>query len=129
MIIINQEVDIRIAVTSQNRKIITAHAGRCRKFWLFTIEDNHIIDKQLLELAKEQSFHESSNSEPHPLDDIEVFITAGMGQGMVRRLVSKNIKGLVTQETDPETAVSLYLQGALQAGESNGQHHDHSDSE
>jgi predicted Fe-Mo cluster-binding NifX family protein len=58
-----------------------------------------------------------------------VFITAGMGQGMVRRLASKNIKGLVTQETDPETAVSLYLQGALQAGESNGQQHHDSDGE
>ena len=108
---------MKIAVTSQNRKTITEHAGRCRKFWVFTIQDNAVADKQLLELPKEQSFHESSVHEPHPLDDIDVFITAEMGQGMVRRLARKSIKGLITTESDPETAVQLYLKGELDAKE------------
>ena len=119
---------MKIAVTSQNRKTITEHAGRCRKFWLFTIEDKQIIDKQLLELGKEQSFHESPVHEPHPLDDITILITAGMGSGMVRRLARKGIKGLVTNESDPEMAVSLYLKGDLKAVEANpheGHNHDH----
>ncbi len=30
---------MKIAVTSQNRKTITDHAGKCRKFWLFDIDD------------------------------------------------------------------------------------------
>lgn len=109
---------MKIAVTSQNRRIITEHAGRCRNFWIFTIDDNQIIDKQLLELAKEQSFHESSVHEPHPLDDVDVLVTGGMGSGMVRRLARKSIKGLVTQESDPETAVLLYLKGELVGEES-----------
>lgn len=119
---------MKIAVTSQNRRMITEHAGRCRNFWIFTIADNQIIDKQLLELAKEQSFHESSVHEPHPLDDIDVLITAGMGSGMVRRLARKSIKGLVTKESDPETAVSLYLKAELKAEEAHLQDadgHDH----
>lgn len=119
---------MKIAVTSQNRKIITEHAGRCRNFWIFTVDDSQIIDRQLLELAKEQSFHESSVHEPHPLDDIDVLITAGMGSGMVRRLARKSIKGLVTKENDPETAVALYLKGELKAVEANpheGHGHDH----
>lgn len=106
---------MKIAVTSQNRRAVTEHAGRCRKFWIFTVQDNAIADKQLLELPREQSFHESSVHDPHPLDDIDVLITAGMGSGMVRRLARKNIKGLVTTESDPETAVSLYLKGELVA--------------
>ncbi|MDY0208528.1 MAG: NifB/NifX family molybdenum-iron cluster-binding protein [Pseudomonas sp.] len=117
---------MKIAVTSQNRKIITEHAGRCRKFWIFTVDDNQIIDKQLLELGKEQSFHESSVHEPHPLDDIDLLITAGMGSGMVRRLGRKRIKGLITKEEDPETAVTLYLKGELKAEEANSHDtHDH----
>ncbi|HZJ94464.1 MAG TPA: NifB/NifX family molybdenum-iron cluster-binding protein [Thiopseudomonas sp.] len=106
---------MKIAVTSQNRREVTEHAGRCRNFWVFTVQDSSIADKQLLELPREQSFHESSAHDPHPLDDIDVLITAGMGSGMVRRLGRKNIKGIVTQERDPETAVALYLKGELVA--------------
>ncbi len=47
---------MKIAVTSQNRKSITEHAGRCRKFWIFMIEENRIVDRKLLELAKEQFY-------------------------------------------------------------------------
>ena len=105
---------MKIAVTSQNRKSITEHAGRCRKFWIFVTENNKIVDKQLLELPKEQAFHESSPHEPHPLDDIDVLIAGGLGQGLVRRLARKDIKGLVTMESDPEKAVLLYLNGSLE---------------
>ena len=102
---------MKIEVTSQNRKTITEHAGRCRKFWVFSIENHKIIDKELLELPKEQAFHESSPHDPHPLDDIDVLITGGMGQGLIMRLERKNIRGLVTKESDPEKAVLLYLNG------------------
>ncbi|MCW8959748.1 MAG: NifB/NifX family molybdenum-iron cluster-binding protein, partial [Gammaproteobacteria bacterium] len=76
---------MKIAVTSQNRREITGHAGRCRKFWIYEIEDRQIVDKQLLELPKEQAFHESDPRQPHPLDDVTVLISGGMGQGMQHR--------------------------------------------
>jgi predicted Fe-Mo cluster-binding NifX family protein len=114
---------MKIAVTSQNRRIITEHAGRCRKFWVFTIEGGRIINKELLELPKELSFHESHGQQAHPLDGIDVLIAGGMGEGLVKRLERKGIKGLVTKETDPERAVSLYLEGKL-AGEAPHPPHD-----
>ncbi len=106
---------MKIAVTSQNRKTITEHAGRCRKFWVFNIENNKIVDKQLLELPKEQAFHDSSAHEPHPLDNVDVIITGGMGQGLMMRLERKGTKGIVTKESDPERAVLLYLNGSLRS--------------
>ncbi len=108
---------MKIAVTSQNRKNITEHAGRCRNFWIFNTQDGVIVDKELLELPKEQSFYESDSHAPHPLDDINIFIAGDMGQGLVRRLARKDITSLITKETDPETAVLLYLKGELQAEE------------
>lgn len=105
---------MKIAVTSQNRKTITDHAGKCRKFWVFDVDENKIVGKTLIELPKEQSFHESSPQQPHPLDEVDVLITAGMGQGLIRRLAQKGIKGLVTTETDPETAIIKYLNGSLE---------------
>ena len=105
---------MKIAVTSQNRKTITEHAGRCRKFWVFTTENNKIIDRELLELPKEQAFHESSPHDPHPLDDMDLLIVGDMGQGLAKRLERKGIKSLKTKETDPEKAVLLYLNGSLE---------------
>jgi len=105
---------MKIAVTSQNRKTITEHAGRCRKFWVFSIENNSITNRELIELPKEQSFHDSSPHETHPLDEMDVLIAGGMGHGLMNRLQRKGIKGLVTKEDDPEKAVLLYLDGSLQ---------------
>lgn len=120
---------MKIAVASQNRKNITEHAGRCRKFWLFRIEDSRISGKELVEFPKELSFHESSPHEAHPLDDVDILIAADMGQGLMNRLERKGITGLITTETDPERAVSLYLQGSLHTEPPNPHAHGHNHGE
>ena len=107
---------MKIAVTSQNRRTINEHAGKCRKFWVYDIEQGQVMGKTLLELPIEQSLHESSLQEPHPLDTVQVLITAGMGPGLQRRLAAKGITALMTAETDPDQAVAAYLQGTLIAG-------------
>lgn len=104
---------MKIAVTSQNRREVTQHAGRCRKYWIYEIEDKQIMGKRILELPLEQSFHESAAHEPHPLDIASVLISGSMGQGMYLRLASKGIIGIVTDEKDPDTAVKAYLAGRL----------------
>jgi len=116
---------MKIAVTSQNRKSITEHAGRCRKFWLFSTENNKIVGRELLQLPKEQAFHDSSPHESHPLDDIDILIAGDMGQGLVKRLQGKGIKALITKESDPEKAVVLYLNGLLECEQPNQHHHGH----
>ena len=116
---------MKIAVTSQNRRTITGHAGRCRNFWLFMIENNKLVDKELVELPKEQSFHDSPPHEAHPLDEIDILIAGDMGQGLVRRLERNSIKGLITKEGDPEKAVLLYLDGSLKCEQPNPHQHGH----
>ncbi|MBZ0096073.1 MAG: nitrogen fixation protein [Sulfuricella sp.] len=108
---------MKIAVTSQNRKTITGHAGKCRKFWIYEIVDKKIVNKTLLELALEQSFHESHAAGPHPLDGINVLISGGAGKGLIRRLNNMGIQGLVTPETDPDSAVAAFLNGTLKLGQ------------
>lgn len=104
---------MKIAVASQNRKAITGHTGRCRKFWIYQIENDAIAAKELLELPKEQSFHDSSPWEPSPLDNVQVLIAGGMGTGLARRLQQRNIQALITPETDPDQAVKYFLNGSL----------------
>jgi predicted Fe-Mo cluster-binding NifX family protein len=120
---------MKIAVASQNRKTVTGHAGKCRKFWIYEINGNQVLDRALLELPMEQSFHESGPGAPHPLDDVNVLISAGMGQGLKFRLKQKGIQALATPETDPDRAVAAWLVGALEElpaeAHEHGHEHDH----
>lgn len=76
---------MKIAITSQNKKHITGHAGKCRKFWLLEIIDDDVVTKELIELPKEASIR-ASGQLPEELNGIDRFITSGMGNGMERRL-------------------------------------------
>lgn len=119
---------MKIAVASQNRRSVTGHAGKCRKFWLYAIEAGAVKGKTLLELPREQSFHEHLGAEPHPLAGVQALITGGMGEGLARRLAGMGIEGLVTPETDPDLAVAAYLAGTLPVGQPeahSGHEHDH----
>jgi len=120
---------MKIAVASQNRKQVTGHTGRCRKFWIYQVQNDAVVAKELLELPKEQSFHESSPWEPSPLDDVQVLISGGMGSGLARRLEQKKIRALVTKESNPDQAVGEFLNGTLTTEpfepHEHGHKHDH----
>ena len=108
---------MKIAVTSQNRKTITEHAGKCRKFWVYDIQDQQVTGKELLELPLEQSFHEMAQTvgplASHPLDGTALLIAASAGRGLQMRLGEKGIQVAVTTETDPDRAVAAWLNGTL----------------
>lgn len=120
---------MKIAVTSQNRKTITGHAGRCRNFWIFKVDGLTVQARSLLELPIEQSFHETPGDGPHPLDEIDVLISGGMGDNLHTRLKRRGIDTLITPETDPAQAVTAYLQGRLETStpetRDHGQGHHH----
>jgi len=120
---------MKIAVTSQDRNTITAHAGMCRRFWIYAVADGQQSGaKTLLELSKEQSLHERHGAGPHPLDAVDVLITGGMGSGLADRLAHRGIQALVTSETDPDRAIAAFVAGRLetlaaQCREGHGHHH------
>lgn len=101
--------NFRIAVCSQNRKTVTDHAGKCRKFWIYEVRQGQVFGKSLLELPIEQSMHETPAGQAHPLDDMDVLITQGIGSGMQQRLERNQTQTIVTMETDPDRAVALFL--------------------
>ena len=106
-----EENTYKVAVCSQNRKTVTEHAGKCRKFWIYDIEQGRVVGKNLLELAKEESFHEAARGQAHPLDGIAIILGASMGDGLKRKLSQRGIQGVVTTETDPDQAVAALLAG------------------
>jgi predicted Fe-Mo cluster-binding NifX family protein len=118
---------MKIAVSSDNQTDITGHAGHCLQFWIYDVAASDDESKQLLQLAKDQSFHATPATAPHPLDSVQVLISGSMGSGLAHRLESKGIKPIVTPETDPDAAVAAYLVGSLIMGtpEEHGHTHSH----
>lgn len=122
---------MRIALTSQNRKTITGHAGMCRNFLVYDIENGQIAARNLVELAPDQTFHANSGGQAQPLAGISILISGGMGAGLRQNLLRNGIQPIVTGETDPESVVAALLAGHLDtsAGHTcecgSGGHHDH----
>lgn len=105
---------MQIAVTSQNRKTITEHAGKCRKFWIYDLEEGAVIAKRLVELSMEQTFHASHHQLAEPLAAINVLICGSMGPGLHHRLMQRGILPVVTIEQDPDAAVAAFLGNSLE---------------
>lgn len=115
---------MRIAITSQNFKTITNHAGKARRFLVYEAGDQSLpMEVERLDLPAEMSLH-AYHGEDHPLFllGLEVLITQSAGQGLVQRLSRHGIRVLVTSESDPVPAVSRVAAGVPLAP---GLPHDH----
>jgi len=118
---------MQIAVTSQDRKTITSHAGKCRKFWIYDVEKGEVVRKQLVELAIEQSFHANHHDLAGPLAGINTLITGGLGNGLYLRLMQSGILTVITLAQDPDSAVVAFLNNTLDRlpAPNNHECHDH----
>jgi predicted Fe-Mo cluster-binding NifX family protein len=119
---------MKIAVTSQNKKTLTGHAGKCTRFYLFSLDNEHnILSKELLELPPEKMlhnhFHGPNPDEHHPLFEVDVIITGNMGMGFRNRMAQKGIKAVATPEEDIDMAVELLLKDELPLEEPHRHHH------
>lgn len=114
-----------IAVTCQNARTVTPHAGRCRRFFLFGDGGGPMVGT--VELLQEEVLHAAPLGPEHPLAPIQVLISGGMGQDLYRRLSARGIQVYLTQESSPEMAVRLYLAGvpSLPCNDNSGCGHDH----
>jgi len=96
---------MRIAITSQDFKTVTSHAGKARRFLIFDVPpgaEPKEVDR--LDLPRELSFHEFAGG-PHPVDGVDAILTAGAGGGFIRKMAERGIRVVVTAETDPLQAL------------------------
>lgn len=118
---------MRIAVTSQNFRTVTGHAGRARRFIVFTTEDNQPPREiERLDLNTDMAIHGYGRRNPHPLDTMDVLITGSAGEGFVHNLAARDVLVVATPETDPHKAVEAFLAGRTSSA-SAGCNHDHGD--
>ncbi|MCU7834598.1 MAG: nitrogen fixation protein [gamma proteobacterium symbiont of Taylorina sp.] len=102
---------MKIAVTSQNFRTITGHAGKTRRFIVYQAKENDVpVEIERLDLAKEMSMHAWQGG-AHPIDVVDVLITAGCGEGFIHKMAYRNIQVIRTSEADPVTAVTAIIKG------------------
>lgn len=120
---------MKIGVTSQNFKSITGHAGKARRFLVYSGDgEGTAVETARLDLPKQMSMHEF-RGEVHPIDELDVLITGGCGQGFAKRMASRGIRIVTTSETDPLKAAQAVLRGEslppAQAEDDDHHHHGH----
>jgi Uncharacterized conserved protein len=105
---------MRIAVSSQNFRTITGHAGKSRRFIVYHAKPGETPQElERLDLPKALSLHEY-HGDDHPLFGLglDAVITASAGAGFVQRMGRRGIRVVATAETDIRRAVTAVAAGA-----------------
>jgi predicted Fe-Mo cluster-binding NifX family protein len=106
---------MRIAVTSQNFKTISGHAGKTRRFIVYESDGTAPpVEVERLDLPKGLSLHDY-HGDDHPLFalGLDALVTQGAGDGFRGRLARRGIQVHATSESDPLMAVQAVAVGRL----------------
>jgi predicted Fe-Mo cluster-binding NifX family protein len=104
---------MRIAISSQNFKTITGHAGKTRRFLIYEVETGgEPTEIERLDLPKELSLHEYHGTD-HPLYQrgLSAILTASAGPRFVERMHEQGIDVITTAENDIENALKAIAAG------------------
>jgi predicted Fe-Mo cluster-binding NifX family protein len=104
---------MRVAITSQNFKTITGHAGKSRRFLIFELEPGqNPTEIERLDLPKELSLHEYHGTD-HPLFQrgLNAILTGGAGRPFITRMAREGIDVISTSETDIASALAALSDG------------------
>ena len=108
---------VKIAVNSlKGDDLIGGHTGKARKFWIYTITDDVITNKELLQLLPEKTIHNLLHGMPdpnHPLHEVDAVICGGIGAGAVRKLNNIGIEVFITTEENVNKAIDMLIDGTL----------------
>ena len=104
---------MRIAVTSQNFRTITGHAGKSRRFLILEADGvTAPVEIDRLDLPMELSLHDYQGDD-HPLFELKLdaIVTQGAGQGFIQSLSRHGIQVHITSATDPFDAINSIAKG------------------
>lgn len=102
---------MKIALASQNRRTLTAHAGKCCHFFVHDSATPGSLQTVLLSPA--QSLRQWDGRGGHPLAGVDVVIGATVGQGVVEKLARLGVRALATPERDLQRVIAGLADGSL----------------
>ncbi len=123
---------MKIAVVTDDEKTISAHFGRAQYYVVFTVGDEKVIGQETRPKANHSQFagdhHHGEHGDSHGMDpqsqhrhgmmmdainDCQVLLARGMGQGAHQGLIARGIKPVLTDIQEIQEAVGAYLKGTL----------------
>ncbi|MBN8214607.1 MAG: hypothetical protein J0M09_16925 [Xanthomonadales bacterium] len=108
---------VTIAFTTQNRRHITSHAGRCRNFMVKQVNRGTIGEWEGRSLGKDETLCARSETLPSALQDVDILITAGAGPGLQARLARFGVQVIITDVLLPDQAIAAWMADALPASQ------------
>lgn len=101
---------MRIAVTSQNFRTVTGHAGRARRFLIYDVQPNgEPTEVERLDLPKEMAMHDFRGAGRHPVDGVDVILSHSFGEGFAQRMAKRGVRAVASEHTDPVEAIKAFL--------------------
>jgi predicted Fe-Mo cluster-binding NifX family protein len=101
---------MKIAVTSQNFRSVTGHAGRARRFLIYDVQPGaEPVETARLDLPAEQSFHETGGTGAHPIDGVDLIISAGFNAHFAVVMTQRGIRTATTDKENPVEAIRDYM--------------------
>lgn len=121
---------MRIAVSSQNFRYITGHAGKSRRFIVYECAAGvEPAEVQRLDLPTGMSLHDY-HGDDHPLFGLglDTIVTGGAGNGFIQRMARQGIQVVATGETDIGAALDAVAAGRqLPPAVPHEHNHEHAD--
>ena len=124
---------MKIAVITEDGTTVSQHFGRAHLYVVATVEDGKVVSKETRDKAGHHTFAggehpETAPGERHGYDagaqsrhatmaqaiaDCQVLLAGGMGWGAFEGMKSYNIEPVVTDVTNIDEAIGLYLENKL----------------
>lgn len=128
-----KEITMKIAVITDDGKVISQHFGRAPYYLVLTIEEGKVTNREMRDKMGHNQFLEQSHVEAptgtgHGMDssshnkhvsmaeviaDCKALLCGGMGMGAYESMRRLNVQPVVTDLVDIEAAVQAFIDGKL----------------
>lgn len=127
---------MKIAIASDDQKLIAGHFGRTRGFLVYDIEDNKVAARNYIsnDFTGHAHGHHHDHDHHHghahshasileALKGCEAVISRGMGRRIYDDLQQAGIQAFIVNEVEADKAVDLFLQQKLEDNPNKGCDH------
>lgn len=132
--VLKKEINMKVAVITEDGKTISQHFGRAPYYQVLTIEEGKVTNKEMREKLGHHQFHnqshgaDESHGAGHGMDngshdkhismaeaiaDCKALLCGGMGMGAYESMRRLNIQPVVTDIQNIDEAVQAYMDGKL----------------